>query len=107
MEVGLTRSTDSFYEGERTVEVISRWKALGVLAFEMESSCLFTVAAALGCEAGSVLCAGTNLLTGEATYQGQRLDDYAFGQQAMLEFSLAAAADLARARAAEGSDDGS
>ena len=107
VEVGLSRSTDSFYEGERTVEVISRWKALGVLAFEMESSCLFTVAAALGCEAGSVLCSGTNLLTGEATYQGQRLDDYAFGQQAMLEFALAAAADLARARAAEGSDDGS
>ena len=56
-----------------------------MLAFEMESSCLFTVAAALGCEAGSVLCAGTNLLTGEATYQGQRLADYAAGQQAMLE----------------------
>ena len=28
--------------------------------------------------------------------QGQRLDDYAFGQQAMLEFALTAAADLAR-----------
>ena len=96
VEVGLSRSTDSFYEGERTVEVISRWKALGVLAFEMETSCLFTVAAALGCEAGSVLCAGTDLLSGEATYQGQCLDDYAAGQQAMLEFALTAAADLAR-----------
>ena len=96
VEVGLSRSTDSFYEGERTVEVISQWKGLGVLAFEMETSCLFTVAAALGCEAGSVLCAGTNLLSGEATYQGQRLDDYAAGQQAMLEFALTAAADLAR-----------
>ena len=96
VQVGLTRSTDSFYEGERTTEVIRRWKDLGVLAFEMETSCLFTVAAALGCEAGSVLCAGTNLLTGEATYQGQRLEEYAAGQQAMLEFALAAAADLAR-----------
>ena len=35
-----------------------------MIAFEMETSCLFTVAAALGCEAGSVLCAGTNLLSG-------------------------------------------
>ena len=60
VQVGLTRSTDSFYEGERTVEVIRRWKDLGVLAFEMETSCLFTVAAALGCEAGSVLCAGSD-----------------------------------------------
>src|SRR5438552_9766365 len=42
--VGLTRSTDSFYEGERKVEIIDRWRALGVLTFEMESSALFTVA---------------------------------------------------------------
>lgn len=96
VEVGLTRSTDSFYEGERTVEVIRRWKDLGVLAFEMETSCLFIVAAALGCEAGSVLCAGTNLLTAEATYRGERLDDYAAGQQEMVELALRAAADLAR-----------
>lgn len=96
VEAGLTRSTDSFYEGERTVEEIRRWKARGVLAFEMETSCLFTVAAALGCEAGSVLCAGTNLLTGEATYLGRRLDEFAAGQQAMLRFALDAAADLAR-----------
>ena len=96
VEVGLTRSTDSFYEGERTAEVIRRWKDLGVLAFEMETSCLFTVAAALGCEAGSVLCAGSDLLRGEATYLGERLEEYAVGQQTMLEFTVAAAADLAR-----------
>ena len=96
VEVGLTRSTDSFYEGERSVEVIRHWKDLGVLAFEMETSCLFTVAAALGTEAGSVLCTGTDLLTAEATYRGDRLDEYAAGQQAMLELALAAAADLTR-----------
>ena len=101
IELGLTRSTDSFYEGERTVEVIRRWKALGVLAFEMETSCLLTVAAALGCEAGSVLCAGSDLLTGDATYQGQRLNEYAAGQQAMLEFALAAAGDLSRSSGLE------
>lgn len=96
VEVGVARSTDSFYTGERTVELIRRWASLGVLAFEMETSCLFTVAAALGCEAGSVLCAGSDLLTGEATYQGQRLNEYAAGEQAMVELTLAAAADLAR-----------
>ena len=96
VEVGLTRSTDSFYAGERTTEEIGRWKDLGVLAFEMETSCLFTVAAALGCEAGSVLCAGSDLLRGEATYLGERLEEYAAGQQTMLEFTVAAAADLAR-----------
>ena len=83
------------------MEVIRRWKALGVLAFEMETSCLFTVAAALGCEAGSVLCAGSDLLTSEATYQGERLDEYSAGQHAMLEFALAAAADLSRSSGLE------
>ncbi len=96
VEVGLSRSTDSFYTGERDAEIIARWKRLGVLAFEMETSCLFTVAATLGCEAGSVLCAGTNLLTGEATYQGQMLDEYAAGQNRMLELAMTAAADLSR-----------
>ena len=43
-----------------------------------------------------MLCAGSDLLTGEATYLGQRLDEYAAGRQAMLELALAAAADLAR-----------
>lgn len=95
MTTGLVRSTDSFYLGERTVEMIRCWRNLGVLAFEMESSCLFTVAAALGCEAGSVLCAGSDLLTGEATYTGQRLDEYAAGQQSMLRISLDAASHLA------------
>ena len=93
--VGLTRSTDSFYEGERKREIIDRWRSLGVLTFEMESSALFTVAGAMGWEAGSLLVAGTNLLTGEATYNGDRIDEYRRGQDAMLELALAAAAALA------------
>ena len=92
--IGLTRSTDSFYKGERTTEIIDQWRRLGVLAFEMETSCLFTVAAALGLEAGSIICAGSNLLTGEATYQGQEMASFATGQQKMLEIALAAAASL-------------
>ena len=67
VEVGLTRSTDSFYEGERVASIIELWRGLGVLTFEMETSCLFTVAAKLGLEAGSIVCVGSNLLTGEAT----------------------------------------
>lgn len=93
--VGLTRSTDSFYAGERTVEIIDRWHQLNVLAFEMETSCLFTVAAVMGWEAGSILCAGSNLLTGEATYQGDSTDAYAKGQDTMLSIAMAAAASLA------------
>lgn len=98
--VGLTRSTDSFYEGERKAEIIERWRNLGVLTFEMETSALFTVAGAMGWEAGSLLVAGTNLVTGEATYNGERLDEYRLGQDQMLDLALAAAAALAAGDAA-------
>jgi uridine phosphorylase len=90
--VGLTRSTDSFYEGERTVAIIDEWRTKGVLTFEMETSCLFTVAGVLGWDAGSILCAGSNLLTGEATYKGDCVEAFAAGEAAMLTISLAAAA---------------
>ena len=64
--------------------IIELWRGLGVLTFEMETSCLFTVAAKLGLEAGSIVCVGSNLLTGEATYQGVGLDDFNTGQERML-----------------------
>jgi uridine phosphorylase len=94
---GTTRTTDSFYEGERTAELIERWSVLGVLAFEMETSCLFTVAAVRGWRAGSIVCAGSNLLTGAATYQGAGLDAYRDGQDRMIDVALDAARALADA----------
>jgi uridine phosphorylase len=98
VEVGLTRSTDSFYEGERVASIIDLWHGLGVLTFEMETSCLFTVAAKLGLLAGSIVCVGSNLLTGEATYQGVGLDAFDTGQERMLRIALAAASALAAVR---------
>lgn len=97
VSVGLTRTTDSFYQGERREEIIDTWRSLHVLAFEMETSALFTVALTLGQRAGSILCVGSNLVTGGATYQGDHLDDYLAGQNLMLDVALAAAASLARA----------
>jgi uridine phosphorylase len=94
VRVGLTRSTDSFYEGERKAEIIERWRGLGVLTFEMETSALFTVAAALGGEAGSILCVGSNLITGEATYRGEGTDRYREGQDRTLRVALLAASRL-------------
>ena len=69
--LGLVRSTDSFYEGERKVEIIDQWRELRVLVFEMESSALFTVAMVRGLRGGSILVPGSNLVTGQkSTYQG-------------------------------------
>jgi uridine phosphorylase len=94
-EIGMSRSTDSFYEGERKLEIIELWRKLGVLTFEMETSALFTIAAVRGWEAGSIVVAGSNLVSGEATYAGHRLEEYAAGQERMLEVALSAAVDLA------------
>ena len=44
------------------------------------------------------MCVGSNLLTGEATYQGVGLDDFNTGQERMLRIALAAASNLAAAR---------
>jgi uridine phosphorylase len=95
VHVGLTRSTDSFYEGERKAEIIDTWREVGVLTFEMETSALFTVAAVRGWEAGAILVPGSNLITGEATYEGNRLEEYREGERRMLDVALAAAATLA------------
>ncbi len=92
--LGLVRSTDSFYEGERQEEIIQRWGSRGVLAFEMESSALFTVATVLGYRAGSILVPGTNLHTGEATYQGVELDRYWAGMGRAIDIALDAAVAL-------------
>lgn len=94
LPVGVSRSTDSFYEGERKTEIIDQWRRLGLFAFDMETSALFTVSAALGWQAGSIVVAGTNLLTGEATYQGDGVDEYAEGQEEMLNIALQAAGRL-------------
>jgi uridine phosphorylase len=92
--LGVIRSTDSFYQGERRAEIIDQWRALRVLAFEMESSALFTVAASLGCRGGSILVPGSNLVTGGATYQGQQVEAYTAGMAQAIAVALAAVARL-------------
>ena len=61
--VGVVQSKDSFYgqhsparmpTAPELIEKWNAWKALGVLASEMEAATLFTVAASLGVSAGAV-----------------------------------------------------
>ncbi len=96
VQIGMTRSTDSFYEGERKSEIIDLWRSLGVMTFEMETSALFTIASARGWEAGSIVVAGSNLVSGESTYQGDRLEEFRTGQERMLVIALSAAGELSR-----------
>lgn len=91
---GIVRSTDSFYDGERVSEIIDKWRRLNVLAFEMESSALFTVTTVLGYLSGSIIVPGTNLTSGVATYQGEAIEQYAEGMNRAIKIALSAAVRL-------------
>lgn len=86
--IGIVRSTDSFYQGERKEEIIDRWRRHSVLAFDMETSTLFTVASQLGFRSGSILVPGSNLIRGLSTYQGHSKEKYEHGINQMITISL-------------------
>ena len=58
---GVVLSTDAFYGNHR---IMKRWSKFGVLAVEMESSVIFTIAALKKLKAGSILAVDGNPLLG-------------------------------------------
>jgi purine-nucleoside phosphorylase len=87
--IGLICTGDALYAEDR--HHAERWLARGVLAFEMEASALFTVAALRGLRAGCIV------LVTNAAGQHERLDGdaYAAGERALLTVALATAAEIA------------
>lgn len=94
--IGVIRSTDSFYEGERNADIIDCWRTKQVLAFEMESGTAFTVARVLGYRAATILVPGSNLITGECTYKGEQISEYKNGIEEIITVSLEAVAALSK-----------
>jgi uridine phosphorylase len=86
--LGIIRSTDSFYEGERKIEIIETWRQRNALAFEMEASALFTLSSISKCYSGAILVPGSNLITGSSTYQGQQVQEFTQGVERMITVSL-------------------
>lgn len=85
---GLIRTTDSFYEGERKEDIISLFATRQVLAFEMETSCLFVLGSVLKVQAGCLLVPGANLVTGTSTYCGQAQAAFAKGIEIAIKIGL-------------------
>ena len=85
---GLVCTNDALYAEDR--DHGDRWIARGVLAFEMEASALFTVAALRGLEAGCIVVA-TNAAGVHERLAG---DAYAAAEDAMLRVALDAAVSL-------------
>ncbi|MCH4827070.1 purine-nucleoside phosphorylase [Planococcus halocryophilus] len=69
LRVGNVFTEDIFYNEFAEHE---KWAQYGVLALEMESAALYTLAAKFGCQALSILTVSDHLLTGEVTTAEER-----------------------------------
>lgn len=88
--VGNILSTDVFYRED--ISVTDRMIQYGVLAVEMESSALYTIAARHQARALSVLTVSDHLLTGESTTPEERQTSF----RAMMEIALETAFQAAQ-----------
>jgi len=75
IKVGNVLSSDSFYDDDNP-EGWKLWASYGVLAVEMETSALYTLAARFGVDALSVLTVSDNIVTGEAAPAEDREKTY-------------------------------
>lgn len=99
--VGITASTDAFYQGQERREDFPRWvprhlqgmteewRRLGVLNYEMESSTLFVVSSALGRRAGCVTGVINTRVPDEA--RPIRREDLRLGQEHAVQVAIKAA----------------
>ncbi len=87
--VGPVLTSDTFYA--RREDWWTRWAAHGVLAAEMETAALYTLAAHAGARALSILTVSDHVLTGAHTTADERQRGFA----RMVELALALAAQVA------------
>jgi len=84
-KVGSVLTSDTFYADEENAWKI--WAKFGVLAVEMETAGLYTLAAKYGVEALSILTVSDSLVTGELTTAEERQTTF----KQMIEIALEAA----------------
>lgn len=86
LRVGNVFTSDTFYRdnAKELNELLAKYK---VLAIEMETSALYTLAAKFGCQALSVLTVSDHILTGEETTSEERQTTF----NEMMEIALDAA----------------
>ncbi len=80
--VGPVLSSDSFYSED--TEQWKHWAGFGIVAVEMESAELYTLAAKYGVDALAILTVSDHLVTGEATSSAERQTSFT----AMAEIGL-------------------
>ena len=86
LKVGNVFTADMFYSDEQQYEKLAKY---GVLAVEMESAALFTLAAKFGRKALSVLTVSDHIITGEATSSEERQTTFLDMMKVALEAAIA------------------
>ncbi len=83
VKVGNVLSSDAFYHADPTAR--DRWKAMGVLAVEMEAAALYMNAAAAGKKALTVLTVSDHLYTGDSLPPEERQTGFSRMIELVLE----------------------
>jgi uridine phosphorylase len=74
VHTGIIRTTDGFYPSQRIEKYVQRYHDLGVLSVEQEVAAILTIASCRGCLAGATLMVIGNLVTGQHSFNGDRVD---------------------------------
>ncbi|KYG91807.1 purine nucleoside phosphorylase DeoD-type [[Bacillus] sp. KCTC 13219] len=85
LQVGNIMTADMFYSEENQNEKLARY---GVLAVEMETAALYTLAAKYGRQALSILTVSDHILTGEATSSEERQTTFNDMMKVALEAAI-------------------
>jgi purine-nucleoside phosphorylase len=85
VSVGLLFATDSFYDAR--AELVSRMAEYGVLAVDMESSALYTLAAKFDARALTICTVSDHIVTGEQTSADER--ERGFGEMVVIALTAA------------------
>jgi uridine phosphorylase len=85
---GIVRTCQNFYTRNRSPALNEQYTKLGAVALEMELSAIMIAATEIGKRAGGILTVGSNLVTKENRYKGQRVDEFEVGEKNMIKVAL-------------------
>ena len=85
MKAGSVLTSDTFYQDEQ--DAWKRWARFGVLAIEMETAALYTLASKFGVKALSILTVSDSIVTGEETSAKERQETFTKMIEVALELA--------------------
>ncbi|MFW9967822.1 MAG: nucleoside phosphorylase [Candidatus Thorarchaeota archaeon] len=85
---GIVRTCENFYLRDRSPALNEKYAKLGAVALEMELSAILMASIDLRKRAGGILTVGSNMVTSENRYKGDRIDEFDAGEKNMIRIAL-------------------